>query len=112
MSSTALSDTSAQRTFGASYIVLPGGEPSIWPYFSDPLPSMFIYIPPPPSAAERAATWYAATLAIHDYDEAVREALMEGDDAEARNCLEVIRAIVDVALGLLNGASSKHSVLH
>ena len=103
-----ISTEPSQRTYGASFITLPG-EPAIWAHFLDPHP-MFIYTPPP-SPAERAATCYAATLAIHDYDEAVRDALREGDDAEARNCLEVIRAIVDVAIGQLPKPSSENRVL-
>ena len=118
MPSTAISTELSLRTHSSSYIILPDGEPAIWPSPFFDLPSMFIYTPPPPkprrkrarvtlTGAERAGV-YAALLNVDDYSEQARDALRAGDDAGVRHALAVLAAIVAVVAGKLRGSPSEN----
>lgn len=110
-------DTSAfHRTHSSSYII--GPEPPLWA-FAFPQASFVVRQPPsrrkprsrrPPAWRARAAV-YSATLAADDYLEEARHALRDGDDDAVRHALAVLRAIVEVAIGKLRGASAEHAVL-
>jgi hypothetical protein len=57
------------------------------------------------------ATAYTATLAADAYLEQTREALRGDDDSDARHCLAVIAAIVEVAIAQLRKPSSEYSTI-
>jgi hypothetical protein len=98
--------TTAWPSFSASYIKFPGDDAVPW--FSIP-DSYVIRAPQRPRragrrriSARKRATIYSATLAGDDYLEAARVALRDREDSAARHALEVLRGLVDAALGLLN----------
>jgi hypothetical protein len=106
MPSSAIQAEPDQRT---PWVTFPGSfimtrNPPEWPWFSTP--TSFIRFEPPPTPAERRADAYAGLLHGLDYLEDALDHLREADDDAVRHALEVIRAIVDVALGLLGGSSS------
>ena len=99
MPSTALSTELSLRTH-SSYIILPPGEPAIWPHLLDPHP-MFIYRPPPPPEPMAPGDLRASLLHAAEYLDASLDAQIEGDEEAMRSALEVTRGIVQVALGKL-----------
>jgi hypothetical protein len=66
--------------------------------------------PEPPRTPMARADVYASLLHAAHYLDASQDAMRGGDDAGVRAALEVLRAIVEVALGQLPGSSSEHSV--
>jgi hypothetical protein len=58
------------------------------------------------------ATAYAALLTVDSYSEQARSALRDCDDDQARHCLEVLRAIIEVAIAQLRGSSSEQLAAH
>jgi hypothetical protein len=74
----------------------------------------FRYFPPAPEARRPAmgrADVYAALLNADSYLEASQDAMREGDDCGVVDALEVLAAIVVVAIGQIRGASSENRVL-
>ena len=84
-----------QRTFSDSYIKIPNA-PEAWRWFP---PAPEPRRPPMAPGELRAALLQAET-----YLDAALDAQIEGDDDAMRDKLEVLRAIVEVALGQISSS--------
>jgi hypothetical protein len=97
--------------FGASFIVRDGDPAALWPLWPGFLPdtSFFVFSPTRRKrvrrrrvSARKRALAYAALNIAGDYVDDAQAALRAGDDSAARSALEVLRGLVEVALGLIN----------
>lgn len=97
----------AQRTsWSDSYIHIPGAETLPW-FAAEPAP--FIYFAPKPEPMA-AGDLRASLLHAADYLDEALDSQLDGDHDALRHNLAVLRSIVDVVAGQLDGASSEYAV--